>query len=122
MLDKLYTNQFDAEQIWQQMDHKFQVSLNNTYVKSAAKLLAENAGGFDVQTRRDMESESAHVSSGSSGESDESTVEFDESPSASQSSGDEQEAASAESDNAGEDLHLPKGEQNPLRSKVICCC
>lgn len=126
MLDKLYTDQFDAEQIWQQMDHKFQVFLNDSYVKSVARLITEDAGGFNVQTSSSSESHltvESPVSAAS--ESDVSVVNNDSDGSDAEeylrsphSSG-EEHAPVSESDGDMEE-NTAKGKRSSRRSGVNC--
>lgn len=52
MLDTLYTDQFDAEQIWQQIDHKYQVSLSSAgYIPSLSHLLTNKESGFGIVSK-----------------------------------------------------------------------
>lgn len=50
LLDKLYLTGFDSEQVWQQLDHKFNVTIADEHVASLTRLLASASLSLNIDT------------------------------------------------------------------------
>ena len=50
ILDELYITGFDSEQIWQQIDHRFNVVTDESYIGELSKLLTDSSIGLDLNT------------------------------------------------------------------------
>lgn len=50
VLDELYITGFDSEQIWQQIDHRFNVVTDESYIGELSKLLTDSSIGLDLNT------------------------------------------------------------------------
>lgn len=75
VLNELYISGFDSEQIWQQIDHRFNIVTDENYIGELSKLLTDTAISLDISTDNSAY-HNGHTATGSASEaSDDEEVE-----------------------------------------------